>query len=284
MRLKYLISFFGIGLLFSSAIQFSHNNLYVFYNSKGQEIVYSDLIDQALHNDVTLWGELHDDSICHAFESKFCTDLRLAHNAQITIGMEMFEADDQLKIDEYLGSKISQSSFESEARIWTNYTTDYKPIFEEAKKYGIPIIATNVPRRYASMVYRKGLESLKDLSKQAKKYIAPLPLKVDLELSCYKDMLTMWEGHGGNNFPHAQAIKDATMAHFILKNFKKGNKFIHLNGNYHSKDYEGIYWYLKNKKKSLKIMTIATVRQDDISKLEKEHIGEADFILCLKNP
>ena len=36
----------------------------------------------------------------------------------------------------------------------------------------------------------------------------------------------MAEGHGGENLPKSQAIKDATMAYFIHKNMKENTKFL----------------------------------------------------------
>ena len=36
-------------------------------------------------------------------------------------------------------------------------------------------------------------------------------------------MLAMGGGHGGETLPMAQAIKDATMAHFILSNLFEGS-------------------------------------------------------------
>ena len=60
---------------------------------------------------------------------------------------------------------------------------------EFANKNKLSFIATNVPRRYASMVYKKGIEQLDSLSETAKSYIAPLPIKIDLEVGCYKKML-----------------------------------------------------------------------------------------------
>ncbi len=94
-------------------------------------------------------------------------------------------------------------------------------------------------------------------------------------------MLTMMPGHGGENLPKAQAIKDATMAHFILQNYKPKSLFIHYNGAYHSENYEGIVWYLKNSRPDLKISTITTVSQKDIHELPKENKHKADFIICV---
>jgi hypothetical protein len=40
-------------------------------------------------------------------------------------------------------------------------------------------------------------------------------------------------------------------------------------------------WYLQKANPALKIATISTVSQKDISKLDKEHLGKADFIICV---
>ena len=91
----------------------------------------------------------------------------------------------------------------------------------------------------------------------------------------------MMEGHGGENFPKAQAIKDATMAHSISEDAVIGSKFLHLNGSYHSDNFEGINWYLKNYNPNIQIITISTVEQKDISKLEKDNYNKADYILVI---
>jgi hypothetical protein len=103
----------------------------------------------------------------------------------------------------------------------------------------------------------------------------------DSTLPGYVKMVEMMGGHGGSNMPKAQASKDATMAYFSLQAWKPGKLLIHYNGAYHSDYYDGINWYLKRANPALKIATISTVSQKDISKLEKEHLGKADFIICV---
>ena len=73
------------------------------------------------------------------------------------------------------------------------------------------------------------------------------------------------------------------MAHFILKNWKKGQTFIHYNGTYHSNNFEGISWYLNQEKGGLKVVTIAAVEQDQLDSLSAESIGIANFIICTPN-
>jgi hypothetical protein len=87
--------------------------------------------------------------------------------------------------------------------------------------------------------------------------------------------------HANTNFPKAQAVKDATMAHFVLANWSKGKLFIHYNGSYHSSNFEGIVWYLKKFNPELIIATIETVQQDDIDKMEKESNSIASFIIAI---
>lgn len=78
----------------------------------------------------------------------------------LILGAEMFESDNQVILNEYLAGLISQSSFENEARLWPNYKTDYKPLVEFAKTNKLQFVASNVPRRYASLVNSKGFEDL----------------------------------------------------------------------------------------------------------------------------
>jgi uncharacterized iron-regulated protein len=201
----------------------------------------------------------------------------------LVLGAEMFETDNQVILDEYLDSLISTTSFESNVRLWPNYKTDYKPLVEFAKTNKLMFVATNVPRRYASLVNSKGFEALEELSAEAKAFLPPLPIKYDAELNCYKSMMEM-EGMGDHvteNFPKAQAIKDASMAHFILKNWSKGKLLIHYHGSYHSENFESIYWYLKQANPDLKIVTIHTVSQVEVSELTEENTGKADFTICV---
>jgi len=256
---------------------------YYLFNKAGKDIKYEKMLKEAEDADIVLFGESHDNPISHWLQLELTKDLYDLKKDNLLLGAEMFESDNQVILDEYLDSLISTTSFESNARLWPNYKTDYKPLVEFAKKNKLKFVASNVPRRYASLVNSKGFEGLDELSDEAKVFLPPLPVKYDAELNCYKSMMEM-EGMGSHvtpNFPKAQAIKDATMAHFILKNWSKGQLLIHYHGSYHSENYESIYWYLKQANPDLKIVTIHTVSQNDISELTKENTGKADFTICV---
>jgi uncharacterized iron-regulated protein len=185
-------------------------------------------------------------------------------------------------LSEYADSLISTRSFEGQARLWSNYKTDYKPLVEFARENKLRFIATNIPRRYAAIVNSKGFEGLETLSEDAKQFFPPLPVAYDSTLNAYKNMLEMrGPGNKNENFPKAQAIKDATMAHFIMENWQPGKVFIHYHGAYHSQDFESIYWYLKQARPELNIVTVHTVSQEDITILEEDNTGRADYTICV---
>lgn len=252
---------------------------YQLYTKDGKKTTYKKLLAAAADTQVALFGEHHDNSLIHWLQLELTKDL--AEKKSLVLGAEMIEADNQKQLDQYLAGQINQKAFDTVARLWNNHKTDYKPLVDLAKDKKFPFIATNVPRRYASMVYKKGLEELNNLKAEEKEWIAPLPIAYDATLPGYVEMLKMSGGHGGDNLPKAQAIKDATMAYFINKNLKPGTVFVHYNGTYHSDNFEGINWYLKKYNPGVKIVTIAAVSQKDVSTLEKEHLNKADFILVV---
>jgi uncharacterized iron-regulated protein len=261
-------------------VNFGQNKMpYQLYTKEGKKTTYDKLLKAAEKNEVALFGEYHDNSIVHWLQLEFTKDL--AQKKSLVLGAEMIEADNQKQLDQYLKGEINQKQLDSTARLWNNYKTDYKPLVDFAKEKNFRFIATNVPRRYASMVFKKDFTGLNDLTAEEKSWMAPLPIPFDINLPGYKSMLEMMGGHAGEKMPKAQALKDATMAHFILENINIGTIFVHYNGTYHSDNFEGISWYLKKNQPSLKILTIATVEQEDISKLEKENYTKADFILVV---
>jgi uncharacterized iron-regulated protein len=280
MKIAALILILGISTgLFSQMLP-----AYTIFTGDGKKADYGDIIKFILKADVVFFGELHDNPIAHWLELEITKSLYETKETKLNLAAEMFETDNQILIDEYFSGLIRESSFESEVRKWNNYTTDYKPLLNFAKENNLKFIASNIPRRYASMVSSGGFEILEKVDPEGKKFIAPLPVDYDPELPCYKDMLSMGggpTGHSSENLPKAQAIKDATMAYSILKYWQKGQITIHFNGSYHSDRYQGIIWYLKKYNPDIRIATITTVLQDDLKNMKEESKGYADFVIVV---
>ena len=245
---------------------------YRILDKDGNSTGFQQLVNASNSNQVVLFGELHNNAIGHWLQLKL-SEAMLEANSNLVFGAEMFESDNQLLMNEYLNGTITLAQFETEGKMWNNFKTDYKPLLDLAKNNNRPFIATNIPRRYASVVNKQGLAGLNNLDEAAKPFIAPLPFEIDLELPGYKWMIETMGAHapGGQsaNIAMAQASKDATMAHFILQNMREDAPFIHYHGTFHSNNFEGIYWYLKQANPDLKILTIGMVEQEDISKLSE---------------
>jgi len=263
---------------------------YMLFNEDGRKVKYDKMVSACSKADIVLFGEYHTNPISHWLQLELTSDLYKARGASLILGAEMFEADNQLILNEYLAGQITVERFEEEARLWGNYLTDYKPLVDFAKEKGLVFVATNIPRRYANMVFKRGLSSLDSLSEEAKSYIVPLPLVYDRTLQCYSQLMggegspvssAPMGGHASINLVDAQAIKDATMAHFIMKYWEPGKLLVHYNGAYHSDEFESMNWFLKQADKDLNIVTISTVSQDSVESLDKEYVGKASFIIAV---
>lgn len=272
---------------------------YRLYTPTLKATTYDRLLREATDADVVLFGELHNNPICHWLELQLAKDLEARKKGRLVLGAEMFETDNQTALSSYVQGQTTAKELADQARLWPNFDTDYKPIADLARAQHIPFVATNVPRKYARLVSRQGLAALDTISAAGKQQIAPLPLRVDLTLPGYKGMMDMMADpahsgvsgpasnpHSGTtdltaNFARAQAIKDATMAYFILQNLKPGQTFLHFNGDYHSKNFEGISWYLRQTRPDLKILTVSSVEVPNADKPDSENRNLANFVLAI---
>ncbi|MCH2081822.1 MAG: ChaN family lipoprotein [Saprospiraceae bacterium] len=280
MKSSLVLICFSFFLLFSGSLWGQKKAAYIIYNKKGKKVSYKKMLRTLKKNDIILFGEFHNNPISHWLELEVVKDLHEIN--PIILGAEMIETDNQTALDDYLNSNIDAVGLDTLARLWPNYKTDYAPLVDFAKDQKVKFIGTNIPRRFASAVYRKGgFRALDELSAQELKWVAPLPIPFDPELPQYKNILKMMDGHGSPALVKAQAIKDATMAHFILMNYQVGSTFLHFNGTYHSDFYEGILWYLQRQNPKLQYATITTVAQKNVFELSDEHSGRADFIICV---
>lgn len=275
MRTKFL----SLLLLFTIVLQAQDKKSYQLFDKNGKKVSYDKLLKASLKTQVVLFGEYHNNSVSHWLQLELTKNV--AAKTPVVLGAEMIEADNQTQLNQYLKGEIDQKKLDSTARLWKNHPTDYKPLVDFAKENNFDFIATNIPRRYASMVSKKGFEALETLTTEEKTWIAPQPIPYDASLPGYVEMMKMMGDHTSPNMPKAQASKDATMAYFINKNLKANSVFIHYNGTFHSDNFDGINWYLKTYNPTIEIVTISTVEQKDISKLEKENYNKADFILVI---
>ncbi len=253
---------------------------YRLYDSTGQSTNFEARATALSEADIVLFGELHDDPIAHWLQFKLA-QLWSAGPRPLIPAAEMLERDNQGAVDLFLSDSIDYTGLDSTARLWPNFKTDYLPWLQLAKDSGLSVVASNIPQSYARKVYRAGWSGLDELEEGEKQWMAPLPIPYDPNLPGYQAMLEMMGGHGGENLPKAQAIKDATMAFFISNSLKPGARLLHFNGDYHSKDFEGIVWYLNLYAPEKKVMTISTILQQPEQPLSEAQAKRAHYILVV---
>ncbi|QJX47584.1 ChaN family lipoprotein [Hymenobacter taeanensis] len=259
---------------------------YRLFTAAGKPVTYDKMLKELAAADVVFFGEQHNDPIAHWLELQLTKDLLRLKQGQVVLGLEMFERDVQPLVDQYTTGELTDKEFEEQSRPWPNYATDYKPLLQLAKQQKFRVVGTNVPRRYASQVAKGSLTVLNDLPTEEKVWLMPLPLTVDYELPGYQNMAKMFGGDaahaaGVQNIIQAQALKDATMAHFLAQARPEGHLLLHLNGSYHSDNHDGILAYLRQQTPKLRVLTISTVLQEQLGKLEQENEQKADFVLAV---
>jgi uncharacterized iron-regulated protein len=254
---------------------------FVIYNAKGKKVSIAKMTRESIDAQLILFGEFHDNPISHWLELELLKELFNQKGKKLIVGFEMFEQDQQAALDRYLNGGITDKQLKDSLRLWPNYSTDYKPLILFAKENKLACIASNVERKYASLLFKSGRIALDTISPLKKSQMADLQFPIDTTLSQYASLNEMAAHMGGGNMLEAQALKDATMAKYILQELREDNQIIHYNGAYHSDYYQGILWYIQQSKPLVKVTTISTVSQQKVNKLEKEHLGKADFIICV---
>ncbi len=245
---------------------------YQIYNQKGKPANYNKMIEDLVESDMVFFGEYHTNPISHWLQIEMAKNFYEIKGDKLFFGAEMFENGNQLVLDEYLAGLYPEKKMMPEiTQLWKNYKTDYKPLVEFAKENKLRFIATNIPRRYAAMINKKGMDALDSLSPKALAMIGPL--KAHFDSTVYATMADVMGEHVPPNMLNiqtAQAAKDATMAHFSLKNYTKGNLLLHFEGTYHSNYNRGIIWWVNKIQPGLTIKSITTVEQSEWDEMTED--------------
>lgn len=263
---------------FVATAQDSMSYRYKIYDTRSKQIVTIDqLVTDMANADVLFFGEEHNDSAGHYLENKIYQALHAAYGSSLALSLEMFETDNQLVLDEYLQGKIDEARLGKDARLWSNYK-DYRPMIEYSRQNQLPVIAANPPRRYVSMVTRRGMKSLDSLSQSAKAFLPPLPY--DTLSGRYREkFLETMRGapeSASRNIYYSQSLWDAGMSYSIYRYLKKnkGKKIFHCVGKFHTDEKLGTATQLMMRNKKIRVRNIScfpdkNFANPDWSKYEK---------------
>ncbi len=278
---------FVLIIAFVSLSMAQNKPAYQLFKNDGKIVKYKKMIKDLVKCDMVFFGEYHTNPISHWMQLEMSKSFYDIVGNDLFFGAEMFENGNQLVLNEYLNGFYSEEKMIPEiTQLWSNYKTDYKPLLDFAKENNLRFIATNIPRRYASMINKKGMNALKELSAEALTMIGPdLETHFDPTVKAYAEMADNMGGHVPPNMLNiqtAQASKDATMAHFCIKNFNPGNLLFHFEGSYHSNYSQGIIWWINKIQPDIKIKSITTVTHTEWSEMtDEEKATIANYIIVV---
>lgn len=281
------------------------------YDSKEKRFGdFESMMAELARADVVFVGEKHDDPATHKLEQAILTGL-LRRKIGVTVSMEMFERDAQQILDNYLAGKLSEEEFLKTSRPWPNYATDYRPLVEIARAHRWPVIAANVPRRYASQVSRQGMTAIDALPEAERKMTAA-------QFQCpfddyFKKFAEAMNSHPGEDsksggqkdekkvaemramtekFYFAQCVKDETMAESIsahfdqLKSSPTKSVIVHYNGSFHSDNKLGTAARVIRRQPKAKVKVISIIPVDDLDSIKPDEFRKrGDYVIfCLQPP
>lgn len=261
---------------------------YRVFDAKGNPSTISEVVKRLDGVDVVFLGEQHDDAVGHAVQLEIFRQAVAAYSPKrsVALSLEMFERDVQVVLDEYLAGLISETHLISSARAWGNYKTDYRPLVAIAKERRLAVIAANAPRRYVNMVSRNGRDALNGLSREAKKWLAPLPFAEPSEAYSKKFKALMGPSPeaqmGIDKILASQSLWDATMANSVANYLKKnkGSLVVHLNGSFHTENRLGTVDHLLRYQPKARVVVMTIRYEDDFKAFNSaKHTDLGDFVI-----
>ena len=248
----------------------------------GKNLTAAQLASKLQKYDVVFFGEYHDQSEIHQYELELLEAMYKAKGEKLALSMEMFEADNQSKLNNFLADTLSEENFLAASRPWPNYRTDYAPLVNFAKEKKMPVIAANVPRFLAAHV-AKNNASTEGVEAQYQQW---LPKHTYAPEGAYKEKFyaQMSSPAAPMKMPPqrlaavyaAQCLKDDKMAESIaaFADAHQNMQILHINGCFHSDAHLGTAQKLEALRPELKVAVITP--------LERKQKGEkpaGDFVV-----
>jgi uncharacterized iron-regulated protein len=248
--------------------------------NKGVVLDLQEAFEALMGYHIIFFGEDHDSRTDHEAETTVLAELA-ERDPNLVLALEMFERDAQDTLDAYLMGAISEAAFLDRARPWPNYREDYRPLIEFAKVKGIPVVATNMPRRTAAVVVTTDRISSKTVGNDS----VYLPRTIHLDSKEYYERFAAvmekmphaapMKGMKFGALYKAQVLKDAVMA-ASLEGFLD-HRILFCCGHFHSDYHLGIPYQLQKNHPDLKVAVIACATYVG-ELLMKDRSRIADFI------
>jgi uncharacterized iron-regulated protein len=245
--------------------------------------------------DVVFVGEQHDNVDTHRIERELLEAVQ-RRRGDVVLSLEMFERDVQEPLAHFSMGHTEESEFLSQARPWTQYARDYKPLVDFALAQNWSIVAANVPREIAAAVSKSGMSALDTRPDAEKAWFAhdrecaPKGAYFDR----FREAMTGHEKDAPSmdaatltRYYESQCLKDETMAESIAQAYTAGSiggkrpLVIGINGSFHSDYGDGTVSRTRRRLpgKQIVVVTVLPVENLDTLKPDKDLRKRADWIV-----
>ncbi len=191
--------------------------------SDGATISFARMYDEVKKARIVFIGEVHGIREHHQRELEI---IRAFHEsgAPLVIGLEMFRADSQQALDEWIRGDSSLDRFlPAYYDNWRHPWPWYRDIFQYAREHGIPLVGLNIPGAITKQVARHGFSAL---SEKEKKQLPP-GISCDIDPAYREFIRKAYASHARGagrqfqNFCEAQMVWDKTMAAHLVEYLKR---------------------------------------------------------------
>ncbi len=224
MRISRGICIFVIIFLYLAlSAECSSINRNIFRIRDGKLLSLNELQEDIKKARIIIIGELHNNQKHHEFQLQFIKALH-SKGIPFAIGLEMFEAANQTKLDGWVTGTLSLREFlEIYYDDWGFPWPLYRDVFIYARSSKIHMVGLNVPRRITKKIAQYGFSSL------TKEELKELPPGITCDITpAYKEFIKkVYRDHGFGNeklfiqFCEAQMVWDSVMAWNIMKYLKQ---------------------------------------------------------------
>lgn len=175
-------------------------------------------------------GETHDNPAAHRLELQILKAMAEHHPGRLSLGMEMFNIDQQSVLDRWTAGELDERTFLKESAWHSNWRMDfdyYRDILLFAREHGIPVIGLNAPKK---LVQTLGMQSIEDLDEATRSQLPAMDLTEPYQRAMVE---AVYAGHGEGNkrldgFHRVQTLWDEAMAESIVRELQAKEQEQHM--------------------------------------------------------
>ncbi|MCP4492626.1 MAG: PDZ domain-containing protein [Gammaproteobacteria bacterium] len=189
----------------------------ILHTATGHYLSQEQMLTNLVHYPLVYVGETHDNPASHRLQLVILQALQTSHPGQITLGMEMFNRQQQPALDKWVAGALDEKQFLRESKWFQNWGGDfalYRELLEYCRDNNIPVIGLNATKETGRIVSMTPLQKLGSDAKET------LP-EMDTSDPYQQQMIDeIFGAHGAGatmieSFSRRQTLWDETMAETV---------------------------------------------------------------------